>query len=403
MRAALALGIGATLLGLLPSAASGKQRGHAVVWFTGNDAPAWSPDGSQIAFTAFRSGRRGEIYLMRPNGTKSHNLTNNPAYEDLAVWSPDSKRIAFTSNRDGNDEVYVMNANGSRQTRLTRATGADYSASWSPDGRKIAFWSNRDGNNEIYVMDADGSNQTRLTTNPASDYSPSWGPDGKIVFVSNREDASRRTRLFVMNADGSGQRQLTGLDANWSESRPEWSPDGTKIGFVSDRDFPVDNTEIYEMNPDGTGELRITHSPQHDDWPTWSPDGAKIAFSHGALLSPEIYDMNIDGSGARLLSRKGLVLETRFLHVAQPVAGRLFAVTLGVTTGTGAAVKRARTSCSARVGTKTLRVVTRTFGASRAHCVWLVPGSATGKPLYLSISARAGTYVLTETAKTFVR
>jgi Tol biopolymer transport system component len=395
---ALLLGVVATLLAVFPPRG---RAAHSVGWFSGSDAPVWSPDGSLIAFTAFRGGHPGEIYVMRPDGTAQHDLTRDPAYDDLAAWSPDARKIAFTSNRDGDDEIYVMNADGSHQTRLTKTPGADYAPSWSPDGKRIAFWSTRDGNSEIYTMGADGSDQTRLTFDPAADESPTWGPDGRIAFVSNR-GTGNRTVLYVMNADGSDQRQLTGSTVDWSESRPVWSPDGTKIAFVSSRDFPVDNTEIYEMNADGTGETRITHSPQRDDWPTWSPDELTLAFSHGTLLKPEIYRINTDGSGIQLLSRAGPVLETRFLDVPDPVAGARYTVTLGVRTGTGAAVAHGKTSCSAHVGTTRLRVVSSSFRASQARCAWLVPHSASGKWLYITIRAKAGTSVLTEGVRTRV-
>jgi dipeptidyl aminopeptidase/acylaminoacyl peptidase len=202
-----------------------------------------------------------------------------------------------------------------------------------------------------------------------------------------------------MNADGSDQQQLTGTQVNWGESRPVWSPDGTKIAFASEHDFPVDNTEIYVMNADGSGETRITHSPYRDDWPTWAPDGTKLAFAHGSLLYPEIYRINVDGSGIRLLSRKRPVLETKFLDVPQPIAGARFTVTLGVETGTGASVAGAQTSCSARVGGKTPRIVARSFAASQARCVWLVPRSASGKLIQVTIGARRDNSVLTETVK----
>src|SRR5437870_3988684 len=83
-------GAGALLLGAVFASAGGARQ--SIVWFAGNDAPVWSPDGSLIAFTAFRGGHPGEIYVMRPNGTGQRDLTRNPAYDDLAAWSPDAKK-----------------------------------------------------------------------------------------------------------------------------------------------------------------------------------------------------------------------------------------------------------------------------------------------------------------------
>ena len=132
--------------------------------------PAWSPDGSKIAFK-----RQGEIYVMDADGLNPISLTSGASNTDSSrTWSPDGTRIAFVSRRDNNEEIYVMSADGSNPTRLTNNTVFESSPAWSPDGSEIVFTSRRDLNSEIYVMSADGSNPTRLTAHPASDSSPDW-------------------------------------------------------------------------------------------------------------------------------------------------------------------------------------------------------------------------------------
>ena len=94
----------------------------------------------------------------------------------LPAWSPDGTRMAFNSSSDGNEDIYVMNADGSGQTRLTNNPAEDFFSAWSPDGSRIAFASDRDGNPDVYVINTDGSGITRLTNNLASDLHPSWSP-----------------------------------------------------------------------------------------------------------------------------------------------------------------------------------------------------------------------------------
>jgi hypothetical protein len=225
--------------------------------------PAWSPDGSKIAF---HSNRNWDIWIMNADGSGQTNLTNNPAWDGFPAWSPDGSKIAFESDRDGNSEIYVMNADGSGQTNLTNNSADDFwSPAWSPDGSRIAFTSDRDGNWEIYVMNADGTEQSNITNNPADDWGPAWSPDGsKIAFTSFRDGNGE---VYVMNADGTDQANLTNNPAGetWS---PAWSPDGSRIAFTSDRDG---NDEIYVMNADGTDQANLTNNPAEDMCPAWSP------------------------------------------------------------------------------------------------------------------------------------
>src|SRR6266542_1580397 len=144
------------------------------VWAGDGAGTARSPD--QIVFVSTRQGGQEDIYLMNDDGTQVTNLTNHVGKDFKPAWSSDGTKIAFHSDRDGNPEIYVMNADGSGHTRLTDTPGLDGTPARSPDRRKIAFDSDRDGNFEIYVMNADGTNQTRVTNDPSTDQQPRWRP-----------------------------------------------------------------------------------------------------------------------------------------------------------------------------------------------------------------------------------
>ena len=148
--------------------------------------PSWFPDGCEIAFTgssADASDTKTSIYLIEVDGSNLRRLTENTG-DQAPDWSPDGSQIAFDTTRDGNFDIYVMNADGSNQRRLTNHFNVDSRPSWSPDGRRIVFNSSRHVPHrteekpagyctyEIYVMDADGSNVQRLTFNDKFDGHP---------------------------------------------------------------------------------------------------------------------------------------------------------------------------------------------------------------------------------------
>jgi Tol biopolymer transport system component len=248
--------------------------------------PAWSPDGSRIAFVSWRDGN-AEIYVMNSDGSEPARLTDNPALDEKPAWSPDGTRIAFESNRDGNREIYVMNvapsvssgagealqsADDSSQTRLTYNPLFDGNPSWSPDGQWIAFASLREHDWDIYVMRVTEALPSttaepevrRLTNNQAFEWTPAWSPGGtQIAFYSYRDGNGE---IYVMNSDGSGQTRLTNNFAE--DNSPAWSPDGRQIAFASNRDG---NFEIYVMKADGTDQARLTHTRFGEYEPAWRP------------------------------------------------------------------------------------------------------------------------------------
>lgn len=250
--------------------------------------PAWSPDGSKIAFVSDRDGNY-EIYVMDANGSNQERLTHSELRDDREPdWSPDGSKIVFSAGVTDNYDIFIMNADGSNKRILDGGIGNYVAPAWRYNEDKILynylFWDGTTFIMTIYIINADGSSRTALGTGRL----PSWSPDGtKIVFCSNRNGG---LRIWMMDHDGGNERPLTADPCSYGE--PAWSPNGTKIVFsIAQLDVTPDNRtwfpDLYMIDSDGSNLERLTFDEYEYDWfywgflrrsPTWSPDGTKIAF-----------------------------------------------------------------------------------------------------------------------------
>lgn len=198
----------------------------------GYQDPAWSPDGSRLAFARYRIQQGRSIFVMNSNGSGTLSLTTAAADESSPAWSPDGSRIAFVRRGGDNSEIDVMNADGTNRMRLTTGTmgGDDTDPAWSPDGSRIAFTRS----SKIYVMNPDGSGVTQLSVDAANDREPAWSPDSRMIAFS-RGTADGNSAIFTMEADGSNPTRLT---PDSHAGNPAWSKDG-RIAL-----------EIVECHPD---------------------------------------------------------------------------------------------------------------------------------------------------------
>src|SRR5207237_466973 len=152
-----------------------NQEGVALVRLTNSPGydgePALSRDGSKVAFASFREGTYccGVYVMNAADGSGVGRLTTGRS----PAWSHDGSKIAFTRSGASGSDIFVINADHTGVVQLTSAPGNEDQPAWSPDGSKIAFRSWRDGSSDIYVMSAlDGSGVLRLTTYPSCDGPP---------------------------------------------------------------------------------------------------------------------------------------------------------------------------------------------------------------------------------------
>jgi Tol biopolymer transport system component len=195
--------------------------------FDGN--PTWKPDGTRIAFEHERSlaggGKDTDIFVRRSDGTgKTLNKTRNPREDDLApAWSPNGKEVAFYNGFSPGGDIVVLDLESGQKRNLTDdgTSPIDHSPSWSPDGTRIVFESitYEDQYERIYTMDAsDGSDRQLLAEeyvdvylegSGAYFYGTTYSPDGeKIAYVRTTTDfVYGDPELYTMNAsDGSNKR-----------------------------------------------------------------------------------------------------------------------------------------------------------------------------------------------------
>src|SRR5262249_19286495 len=135
--------------------------------------PAWSPDGSSIAYAAI-VGTRWEIHRIQPDGTDDRFV----AIGWRAVWSPDARRLAVVGDVNEPGSLTVMDVDGTHPVRLSDRA-CDY-PSWSPDSRYVAFVQLF---TDVYASRADGTNRRRVTHEPAESRvdRAAWSPDGKRI------------------------------------------------------------------------------------------------------------------------------------------------------------------------------------------------------------------------------
>ncbi len=271
-------------------------------------APSISPDGSRIAYIAYRESgwflwktEGWEIVTVKPDGSDHRELTKTTSIGANPVWSPDGTRIF---SQWGNVGYGAVGVNGSDWGVLLDNKEAEWSSIYgppvpSPDGSRMAFRAavSKPGGSTgvIFVVGVDGSGSKRLAHDTSL---PTWSPDSNRIAFAVREpwddDYRQGTAagVYTIGVDGSDLQEVVAFarrEVPWSENI-SWSPDGSEILFG-----------LFVVKADGSSMRKL---PGRGNYASWSPDGSRIAVYAGSDSAVVLYTVAPDGSDSRVLVEK---------------------------------------------------------------------------------------------------
>ena len=255
---------------------------------------------TRIAFACDKTGKK-EIYTMNFDGSDVHQITKIRSISMAPAWSPDGSKIAFSvynkhSDNVKNLDLFEYNLKSGSLRLLSNRKGINSGASYAPSGNKLALTMSYTGNPTLHLLDLDTKQTTQLTHSLGFDVDPNFSPDGsKIAFVSSRPG---KPMLYVAPTSNAGDAKRLTFAGQYNAT-PDWSPDGKKIVFAG---WLEKHFDLFTITADGAKIDRLTKDEGNNEDPFYSPDGSFIAFSSSREGGKNIFMMSVDGGNVKRLT-----------------------------------------------------------------------------------------------------
>ncbi|CAE6497868.1 TolB protein [Nitrosomonas nitrosa] len=228
-------------------------------------SPAWSPDGSKLAYVSFEN-KKPVVYVQTLSTRERKAVANFKGSNSAPAWSPDGSKLAVVLTMHGGSQIFLMNADGSGLQRLAQSSGIDTEPNFSPDGRSIIFTSDRGGSPQIYRMAISGERAgvaERLTFEGSYNVSPRHSPDGKSFAYIHRNGGR-----FNIAVQDFARRQVQLLTDSRFDESPSFAPNGKMILYASE----INGRGILSVvSSDGQTKQRLSSQIGDIREPVWGP------------------------------------------------------------------------------------------------------------------------------------
>jgi Tol biopolymer transport system component/DNA-binding winged helix-turn-helix (wHTH) protein len=269
---------------------------------TGGGRLDWSPDGSVLAFAEpLGKGIRSRIALVSLADLNTRPLTSPPdqEYDCEPAFSPDGTSVAYTHGRSGGQgrDIFVLPTKGGEPRRLT-SDNFGGSPVWTQDGKDIVFASQRGGLSSLWRVSASGGPPSPLTGVGAVAFSPSIPRKGNQLVYQRVVTSNQIWRINLKDERHALGPPIHVISSRGFNRRPNFSPDGKKVAFESDR---LGYSDIWYCDSDGSNCAQLTSLHGTAGTARWSPDGHYIVFEFQSQRFYQIYVVEVPGGRPRLV------------------------------------------------------------------------------------------------------